>query len=165
MTKTQPSGLFLRAIVAFLALPVTAAFLVPWLLRPEQPPVAGGVPMLALGVILLLWCVREFYIAGQGTLAPWAPPTQLVTSGPYRVSRNPMYVAVLLILCGWALTFPSRPLWVYAAFVALAFHLRVVFHEEPWLARKHGAAWLAYRASVLRWIGSRSDRVAHHAAG
>lgn len=165
MTKTQPSGLFGRAVVAFLALPVTVAFVVPWLLRPEQSPLPGGVPVLALGVMLLLWCVREFYVSGRGTLAPWDPPTHLVTSGPYRFSRNPMYVAVLLILCGWALVFPSRALSVYAGFVALAFHLRIVFHEEPWLARKHGAAWLAYRASAPRWIGARWDRVDHDAAG
>lgn len=161
----HPPALFWRAAVAFLALPATVAFLVPWLLRPRQPPLAAGVPVLTLGVILLLWCVYEFYVSGHGTLAPWAPPRHLVTSGPYRISRNPMYVAVLLILCGWALTFPARALWVYAGFVALVFHLRVVFYEEPWLARTHGAAWLAYRARVLRWIGSRSVRAVHDAAG
>lgn len=162
---THPSALLRRAVGAFLALPAIVAFLVPWLLRPKQPPVAAGVPVLTLGVILLLWCVYEFYVSGYGTLAPWAPPRQLVTSGPYRLSRNPMYGAVLLILCGWALTFPSRALWVYVGFIALAFHLRVVFYEEPWLARTHGPAWLAYRARVARWIGSRPGRAVHDAAG
>jgi protein-S-isoprenylcysteine O-methyltransferase Ste14 len=103
--------------------------------------------------MLLLWCVRDFYVAGRGTLAPWSPPRRLVTVGPYRLSRNPMYVAVLLILCGWALTFASPTFWFYMACVAVAFHLRVVFFEEPWLARTHGAAWLAYRNRVPRWLG------------
>ena len=146
-------GLFWRAVVAFLALPLVIAFVVPWLLRPSHATVErAGIPLLLVGVILLLWCVREFYVAGRGTLAPWAPPKHLVTVGLYRVSRNPMYIAVVLILCGWALTFSSLALWVYAAGVALAFHLRVVFYEEPWLARAHGDEWLAYRGRVRRWL-------------
>ena len=98
------------------------------------------------------WCVRDFYVAGRGTLAPWAPPRHLVTVGLYRFSRNPMYVAVTFMLIGWAICFASRSLAIYAACVALAFHLRVVFGEEPWLARTHGRAWDEYRAQVPRWL-------------
>lgn len=148
----HPRGLFWRAVLAFIALPVTVAFLVPLLLRGRGEPAPIGIPFLTVGTGLLLWCVRDFYVAGRGTLAPWAPPRHLVTVGLYRLTRNPMYVAVLLILCGWALTFPSPSLWVYTAGVAVAFHVRVVFFEEPWLARTHGAAWLAYRARVPRWM-------------
>lgn len=151
---TQASGLFWRALLAFLALPTVVAFLVPWLLRPAAAafhPTALAV--VGVGTVLLLWCVRDFYVAGRGTLAPWAPPKHLVTLGLYRVSRNPMYVAVLVILGGWALGYESRALWGYAAAVAVAFHLRVVTYEEPWLARTFGAEWLAYRARVPRWVG------------
>ena len=102
---------------------------------------------------VLLLTVREFYVAGRGTLAPWSPPRTLVTSGLYRYTRNPMYVGVLLILCGWAIGFRSWPLAIYAAAVAIAVHLRVVLHEEPFLARTHGDAWTAYRARVGRWLG------------
>lgn len=147
------SGLFWRAVVAFLALPVMVAFVAPWLLRPSHAPVErAGIPLLLVGVILLFWCVRDFYVAGRGTLAPWSPPKHLVTVGLYRVSRNPMYIAVVLILCGWAVIFSSRALWVYTVGVALAFHLRVVFNEEPWLGRTHGGEWLVYRARVRRWL-------------
>ena len=148
--------MFARALFAFLALPGTVAFMVPLLIAPGgagsfvQP--WGAVP-LALGVALLLWCVREFYVEGRGTLAPWSPPVHLVTSGPYRVSRNPMYVAVLLILIGWAVGFWSRPLAVYAAAVAVAVHLRVLLHEEPFLMRTHGREWARYRQCVSRWLG------------
>jgi protein-S-isoprenylcysteine O-methyltransferase Ste14 len=67
-----------------------------------------------------------------------------------------MYVAVLVILCDWALIFAARSLWIYTACVGIAFHLRVVFGEEPWLARTHGAEWASYRAHVPRWIGPAS---------
>ena len=108
---------------------------------------------LSLGVALLLWTVRDFYVAGRGTLAPWAPPEELVVVGLYRISRNPMYIAVILVLAAWAIGFHSRSLAVYAAVVAVAFHLRVVLGEEPWLARTHHEKWSRYKAQVPRWIG------------
>jgi protein-S-isoprenylcysteine O-methyltransferase Ste14 len=113
----------------------------------------GFVPLL-LGILGLLWCVRDFHVAGRGTLAPWSPPRNLVVVGLYRYSRNPMYVSVVLILLGWAACFWSRQLVVYALIVAVLFHLRVVFGEEPWLARTHGAQWEAYRSRVPRWLGA-----------
>src|SRR5215467_4267729 len=97
--------MLIRAIAAFVALPGMVAFLVPIAIgvsagRPLRYLTLALVP-LCLGTVLLLWCVREFYVAGRGTLAPWAPPEQLVISGPYAVSRNPMYIGVLTILAGW----------------------------------------------------------------
>lgn len=142
-----------HTLAAFLALPGVVAFLVPWLLRPAGARLgaAGAVPF-GLGVALLLWCVRDFHVVGRGSLAPWAPPERLVVVGAYRLTRNPMYVAVLLILVGWALAAGAARLWTYAGVVAVAFHLRVVLGEEPWLARRHGAQWAAYRAAVPRWL-------------
>ena len=152
MTKTGRP--FWQAVVAFLLLPGMVAFVVPWLLRPRAEDIRlAAIPILIAGIVLLLWCVRDFYVAGRGTLAPWAPPKRLVIVGLYRLSRNPMYIAVLIILCGWATMYASRTLWIYAAFIAIAFHLRVVLGEEPWLARTHGVEWAAYRAAVTRWLG------------
>ncbi len=155
------NGLLPRAILAFLALPGMVAFVVPlWLIAPggwSSFVDAWGLVPLGLGIVLLLWCVREFYVAGRGTLAPWSPPKNLVVTGLYRFSRNPMYIAVLLVLVGWALGFRSRPLAIYAAAVAFAFHLRVVLYEEPFLARTHGDRWTKYRATVPRWLGLRTN--------
>jgi protein-S-isoprenylcysteine O-methyltransferase Ste14 len=149
--------MFWRALFAFLALPGVVAFAVPLLLiNPPGSALRFAVPGLLLlvpGLALLFWCVGEFYVAGRGTLAPWSPPRHLVTSGPYRYSRNPMYVAVLLVLFGWALGFRSLSHAAYAGCVALAVHLRVVLGEEPWLARTHGPLWVAYSDRVARWIG------------
>jgi protein-S-isoprenylcysteine O-methyltransferase Ste14 len=142
--------------MAFIALPGVVAFGIPLLaLRPPAPArgyLAVGFLIAAGGVAGLLWCVREFYVAGRGTLAPWSPPRCLVTTGPYRVSRNPMYLSVLSILAGWALAFRDPDLALYWAIVAAAFHLRVVFFEEPWQARSFGDAWRLYRSRVPRWL-------------
>jgi protein-S-isoprenylcysteine O-methyltransferase Ste14 len=148
--------LFLRALIAFLALPGVVAFAVPLLLlRPDGMgwTLSAPGPILAtVGAVLLAWCVREFYVAGSGTLAPWAPPKHLVVSGPYRYSRNPMYVAVLCIVAGWAAGFRSTAIGLYACGLFIAFHLRILLHEEPFLGRAHGEGWRAYAASVPRWF-------------
>lgn len=155
---TQTPALLWRALLAFLALPAMVAGLVPWLLRPMGVHFREAAsPILVLGATLLAWCVRDFYVTGRGTVAPWSPPVRLVTVGLYRASRNPMYVAVVIILIGWAVGFSSAGLALYAAAVAFAFHLRVVTYEEPWLARTYGAEWIAYRSRVFRWIGCRSS--------
>jgi len=149
--------MFWRALFAFLVLPGVVAIAVPaWYgvstLRPGGPFHVIGLWPVAIGLMMLLWCVRDFYVAGKGTLAPWAPPQNLVTTGLYRHSRNPMYVAVAIMLLGWTLCFASRGLAIYSTCVIVAFHLRVVFGEEPWLARTHGARWEAYRSRVPRWL-------------
>ena len=145
----------LRALLAFLALPGLVAFVVPlavaWPFEWREFRALGLVP-LAAGIGLLLWCVRDFYVAGEGTLAPWDPPRHLVVVGPYRVSRNPMYLAVDLTLVGWAIGFRSRWLLLYALAMMVAFHLRVVLAEEPWLARTHRKEWPRYAAGVPRWL-------------
>jgi protein-S-isoprenylcysteine O-methyltransferase Ste14 len=165
------SWLFWKATFAFLALPGVVAFVVPLLLikarwRELSIDPLGLIPLCG-GIALLLWCVREFYVAGRGTLAPWAPPRDLVTTGLYRFSRNPMYIAVLLVLLGWVTAFHSWTLAIYALAVGVAFHLRVVFGEEPWLARTHGEKWARYAAEVPRWLGSSRWRARrpHHDRG
>ena len=146
----------LKALVAFLALPGVVAFAAPFALlagRHPDPQTAlyAGV-LLITGGLLLLWCVREFYVAGRGTLAPWAPPQHLVVSGPYRFSRNPMYIGVTLVLTGWAVLYWSNALMIYLIVVAIAFQLRVLLGEEPALARSFGPAWESYRVRTKRWL-------------
>jgi protein-S-isoprenylcysteine O-methyltransferase Ste14 len=146
-----------RALLAFLALPGVVAFLVPLgavVLVGAAAVHPLGQVVVGLGCAALLWTVRDFLMVGRGTLAPWRPPQQLVVVGLYRVSRNPMYVAVLTILFGWAITFWSLALLGYMAVVAVAFRLRVIRAEEPALARRFGADWTNYCHRVPRWVGA-----------
>ena len=111
-----------------------------------------GIVPLAAGAAILLWCVRDFYGAGKGTLAPWDPPKHLVTVGLYRFTRNPMYVGILLWLCGWSLLAGSPLLAGYTLFMAIAFHLRVVLYEEARLKKQFGEEWVSYAAMVSQWL-------------
>lgn len=154
--REEMSFKFAKAVFAFLVLPGMVGFVIPVWISPRSfaagPMHSLGAPVLALGVFILLWCVRDFYVAGRGTLAPWTPTRELVRVGLYRYSRNPMYVGVLTILIGWTILFMSRTLLIYAVAIAVMFHLRVILGEEPWLARTHGENWTAYKKAVPRWF-------------
>ena len=155
-TSSPGSSLLPRAIAAFFLLPGVIAFVVPLLIaRFTAHPARfarAGLLELALGLLILVECTRQFYINGRGTLAPWSPPKALVRTGLYNWSRNAMYIGVLLIVIGWALGFNSSMLWIYAGLLAVAFHLRVVLGEEPYLARTFGDEWTEYRKRVPRWF-------------
>ena len=148
--------MFLRAFFAFLALPGMIAGVIPiWIGLASRGAHAGspaGFGLVGLGLWLLLWCVRDFYVAGKGTLAPWHPPRHLVVVGLYRRVRNPMYIAVLTIVTGWSVVFGSAWLIVYVFALAVGFHLRIVFYEEPMLRRQFPEEWRAYAAAVPRWL-------------
>ena len=87
--------MFVRALVAFLACPGIVAIVLTVMLLASSSHTQLVQPfalmLLAAGFVMLLWCVRDFHVSGQGTLAPWAPPRKLVMVGLYPYTRNPMY--------------------------------------------------------------------------
>ncbi|MCR4300313.1 MAG: isoprenylcysteine carboxylmethyltransferase family protein [Sulfuricaulis sp.] len=145
-----------RSILAFLALPGVFAGLVPYILVGVDPwrknGLMSGLIVLVGAIFGLLWCIRDFYASGKGTLAPWEPPKQLVVVGLYRFTRNPMYLNVLTMVAGWAIVAGSPLLAVYVLCLAVAFHLRVLFQEEPWLAKQFGPEREDYSTHVPRWV-------------
>ena len=146
--------LFLKSLLAFLLLPGIVAGLVPWLLAPEGyiRPFGWGWSVLLIGLGILLWCVRDFYVAGKGTLAPWSPPEKLVTVGLYRYTRNPMYVGVLVMVLGWSLLTSYWLMTAYWLVLMAAFHLRVLYYEEPQMRKRFPEEWREYSARVPRWM-------------
>jgi len=148
--------LFFRALIAFLALPTVVGGVIPWwILQSDSAPRTGsalGWPVLFLGLMIVLHCVRDFYRIGKGTLAPWDPPKRLVIVGLYRFARNPMYIGVLTWVAGLSLLTGSVRLAIYTPILFVAFHLRVLFYEEPTLARLFPNDWLEYRSRVNRWL-------------
>jgi protein-S-isoprenylcysteine O-methyltransferase Ste14 len=150
--------LTLRAGLAALAMPGMVAGVIPFILSrgsaaAPRPAAIAGYALVAAGLGLLLTCIAGFATEGRGTLAPYDPPTALVARGPYRYSRNPMYVGVLTILAGLALARWSPTLAAYAGIVAIAFTTFVLAYEEPHLQREFGDAYGDYKARVPRWLG------------
>ena len=148
--------LLLRALLAFLILPGTFAGIIPaWIVSIDRwrgDPFKLGMLPLTVGAFIVLWCIRDFYVAGKGTLAPWDPPKSLVVVGLYRFTRNPMYVGILFFLTGWSFLTGSPLLVAYTLLMAIAFHLRVVLYEEPRLTKQFGGLWHDYASRVPRWL-------------
>lgn len=148
--------MFGRALLAFFVLPGIVAVLAPLLIALFDPwrgeTWLFGLIVICAGALVLLWCIRDFYVSGKGTLGPWDPPKRLVVVGLYRWVRNPMYVGVLFLVVGWALCLASLFLAGYSALLAVGFHARVIMHEEPRLDAQFGQEWRNYRLKVPRWI-------------
>lgn len=151
-------SLIVRNLLFTIVVPGAGGGYVPWLIltRHNASPHAWyAVPVIAAGVALYLACVWEFAVVGRGTPGLWDAPRQLVAAGPYRWVRNPIYLAALLIVSGLAALFESPPLLLYAAGLAVAFHLFVLGYEEPRLRARFGEGYEAYRRTVSRWIPRR----------
>ena len=104
------------------------------------------------------WCLSLFAIIGRGTPGPWDAPRRVVTDGPYRWVRNPIYIAAFLVVVGEAWLFLSLPLLLYAGALAVGVHLFVSGYEEPTLRRRFGDEYAAYQRRVRRWIPRPSRR-------
>jgi protein-S-isoprenylcysteine O-methyltransferase Ste14 len=121
-----------------------------------QPAVVGvwqvaGMFLGVAGAALALSCILTFVFVGSGTPAPFDPPRRLVVRGPYRLTRNPMYLGAALALSGAALFYQSMRLLGYAGLFLFVAHLFVVLYEEPTLRRTFGGDYDTYSRRVGRW--------------
>ena len=108
--------------------------------------------MILAGIPVLLDSFARFAIQGLGTPAVIAPPQRLVITGLYRYVRNPMYVAVSVLILGQGLLFGSAPLLEYGIGVWLGFFVFVLAYEEPSLRRRFGKEYEEFCANVPRLI-------------
>ena len=152
--------LFLKNLVFTVLVPGTVAVYVPYRLlgSPRRLPFGDVGPLRWLGILLVLGgaflylvCVLNFAVVGRGTPAPIDPPKSLVVSGPYKVCRNPIYIAVISVIFGLSWVYASRQTFLYGLAVWAAFHVFVVLYEEPTLRRSFGPAFDRYCATVPRW--------------
>jgi protein-S-isoprenylcysteine O-methyltransferase Ste14 len=155
----------IRHAAAIAALPFTVTVLIPaWIGRsnqtslhapadwPEMVGVLAGIALTSVGLALFVATLRLFGTVGQGTLAPWDPPKQLVVRGPYRYVRNPMISGVLFVLFGEALILRSPPHLQWAVLFLLINAVYIPLIEEPQLAARFGDAYRDYRRHVGRLI-------------
>lgn len=115
----------------------------------------GGL-VAAVGIAIAVAAFARFRQIGT-TVNPVDPSkaSRLVTDGVFRVSRNPMYLGLLLLLIGWAVWLGSiSPLVVPPLFV-FAITVVQIIPEERALNRNFGEEYVSYRRSVARWVGWR----------
>ena len=121
------------------------------------PAAGSGVILLpGLGVLagagVLAWTGVRAFQAAETNVDPRQPALALVHSGPYRVTRNPMYLGMVLVQLGLALTFSLDWALFGAGVVWTLLHACVVLPEEAYLTDRFGDAYRAYLASTRRWL-------------
>ncbi len=147
MKKFMPPHLFLACLIITAGLhysfPIATLIEFPWNL-------AGAIP-LAAGLVFLIWGSNRFTRVGTN-IRPFNDPNVLVTSGPFRVSRNPMYLGFTLVLIGVWLFFgtltPALGTLVFVATISVWF----IPDEEIRCEAVFGEDYLIYKREVRRWL-------------
>jgi protein-S-isoprenylcysteine O-methyltransferase Ste14 len=138
------------------ALGVIAGLALNWLVPLPFVPAAIPAPWLGgavfvLALTLFAWAITTITRAGSNVPTN-TPTTSIVDTGPYRFTRNPIYLGMMLGLVGLAIAFDS--LWLLVMLVPFFLVIRygVVAREEAYLERKFGEVYGRYRARVRRWL-------------
>lgn len=111
-----------------------------------------GIPFWITGGSIIIWCSADFVRKGSGTPAHADPPRELVISGLYRYTRNPIYLGALLVLLGYVLWFASGLVAIYLLLFLLAYQVLIVLVEEPILRNTFGSVYQEYCQHVPRWL-------------
>jgi len=131
------------------------ALLLHWL-TPTQATLANpfrvfGLISFLVGFGLMLWAWRLFQQHGT-VICPTEIPTALVEEGPFRFSRNPMYLGIVLMLVGIALSLGTLVMFFAPTTFFLIMDRCFVLHEEKNLEAQFGERYLNYKRQVRRWI-------------
>ena len=120
---------------------VAAAMLAGWL----------GALVFAFALALLVWAIAAM-TRGGSNVPTNRPTTTIVHGGPYRFTRNPIYLAMALGLIGLAIAFNTLWLLLVSVPFGLVIRYGVVAREEAYLERKFGNVYRCYRSRMRRWL-------------
>jgi protein-S-isoprenylcysteine O-methyltransferase Ste14 len=115
------------------------------------PRLLTGGAIFAAGLALAIWAILTIRQAGT-EIETTKPTTAIVSGGPFRFTRNPIYSGMLLGLVGLAVGFDT--LWILGTLIPFYLVIRygVIAREEAYLERKFGQAYLGYKSQVRRWL-------------
>ena len=145
--KIQPAILWLFHMIAavilskFLPLPFAFPIILKWL----------GDVLVILGAGLAFSAISKFKLT-HTTLNPHASVSSVVTSGPYRLTRNPMYLAFACLLIGFPLGAKSYWGLILSPLFILLMNSLVIRHEEAYLEKKFAEQYTSYKSRVRRWV-------------
>ena len=146
-----PPGVPLATILLGVGLnrlwPIDPGFAVP---RPERYWLGG---LIVVGAVLGLglWSVVLFRRGGQDE-NPWKPTPRIEERGPYRITRNPMYLQMILVCIGFSIALMNWWILVLTPVAAWLLQRFAILPEEAYLERKFGEAYLSYKRRVRRWL-------------
>jgi protein-S-isoprenylcysteine O-methyltransferase Ste14 len=142
-----PPLIYLAGVVIGLVLPnpIPTAFL------PRALGYGLGAVLILTAVWIFLWGIRVMRRAGT-TVSTRVPTTALVTTGPFRFGRNPVYVSLSLCYIGIAIAAQSLWTLVLLPVVLAVMQYGVIYREERYLEDRFGAEYVRYKERVRRWI-------------
>lgn len=145
--KIKPPTYVLIAIILVItlhfSLPIMSLIPTPWILL-------GIVPIIA-GLVINISADQTFHRA-ETPVCPFDAPSALVTYGPYRFTRNPMYLGFVLVLIGVAMLMGSLTPFVIVFALGLLLDRMFINMEEQKLAVEFGAKWEEYKSQTRRWL-------------
>jgi protein-S-isoprenylcysteine O-methyltransferase Ste14 len=157
MPEPQPSDK--PGVIAFPGVLYAAAFAVAfglhllWPVNVLPSPLAqwAGVTLCLVGAALILWGIAAMRRA-KTNIYPGLPATALVVSGPFRLTRNPIYVALVILFVGLSLEVNMAWGFVVLVPLLLVMHYGVILREERYLEGKFGESYRQYRSAVRRYL-------------
>lgn len=136
------TGYFLEKYV-----PLTDAF---DLATPDRYWIGAAIVVLSI-LILGVWPGLAFRKAEENPI-PWTPTEEIIVVGPFRYTRNPMYLMMVLWCIGFAIVFSSVWILAMTPVCAFALYLFAIKPEEAYLEQKFGESYRSYKAKVRRWF-------------
>ena len=126
-----------------------------WLISAEFLPYAWtlpiGLPVVVVSLVLFAWAVIT--MRREGASIPTGEPTDtIVARGPYRFSRNPIYLSMVVLLTGIGVWANSGWFIAFAVLAVVLLNWGVISREERYLERKFGETYLNYKCQIRRWI-------------
>ncbi len=152
-TKDAPNVIAVPPLIylAFLAVGLLLGYLFPVPVLPNSIQYAVGFGMIIATGLVMPFVLLEFRKA-ETQFDPRKPTTAIITTGPYRFSRNPSYVSLTMLYLGIAVA--ADGVWVLAGLIPtlVVMHYGVILREEEYLEAKFSEEYLRYKNTVRRWL-------------
>ena len=152
-TKDAPNVIAIPPLIylAFLAVGLLLDYLFPVPVLPNSIQYGVGFGIMIAPALVMPFVLLEFRKA-ETQFDPRKPTRAIITTGPYRFSRNPSYVSLTMLYLGIAI--PADSVWVLAGLIPtlVVMHYGVILREEEYLEATFGEEYLRYKNTVRRWL-------------
>ncbi len=145
-TLVPPVHLLLTMVVMYFL-----GHLLPILRLHDHTNILVGKGLVLLGFGMIVYCIQLFKRA-KAPLRPFTSAKTLVIEGPYRFSRNPIYVAMISIVIGWAMSLSALSPWIGVVWFTYIIRKHWVIPEEVQLEAELGQEYIKYKKKVRRWL-------------
>ena len=153
MSRTKGRQVVSRTVetTILLALPILSHYLFPMMIIVSKPYTYLGVSLMLLGLALAIWAAMAFRRVGT-SFQLHGESSVLATSGPFRISRNPMYLAMLIWLVGLAVLLGSLTAFLFPILLFLMANFLMIPLEERNMEKMFGEQYAEYKRCVRRWV-------------